>query len=142
MYQKWPKLLFQNKKPAKKGTTPVHQQAVSHAMVLDTYDPDQDSFIFKNTYDDESGGQPKKFKIERTHPNAPEELYFVHIDIRDMDNLPSQKQRKANKEAEMRTKKQRYSTQRRRCSSGTPSLTHGDRESSKSGPFLGFEYTT
>ena len=63
-------------------------QAISHAMVLDTYDPVQDLFIFKNTYDDESSGQPKKFKISRTHPNAPEELFFVHIEIKDMDNLP------------------------------------------------------
>ena len=69
-------------------------------MVLDTYDPVQDMLIFKNTYDDESGGQPKKFKIERTHPNAPEELYFVHIEIRDMKKLPSQKRREKNKEAQ------------------------------------------
>ena len=84
------------------------QQAVSHAMVLDTYDQAQDLLIFKNTYDDESSGQPKKFKIKRTDPNAPEELYFVHIDIRDLDNLPSQEQRKANKEAEMKKKKLFY----------------------------------
>ena len=76
------------------------QQAVSHAMVLDTYDPVQDLLIFKNTYDDESGGQPKKFKIKRTHPNAPEELYFVHIDVRDMERLPSQEQREKDKLAE------------------------------------------
>ena len=66
-------------------------------MVLDTYDPDQDLFIFKNTYDDESGGQPKHFKIQRTHPNAPGKLYFVHIEVRDMDNLSSQEQREVDK---------------------------------------------
>ena len=59
-------------------------------MVLDTYDKDQDLLIFKNTYDKKDstrirflkkiglGGteeQPKKFKIKRTHPNAPDELY-------------------------------------------------------------------
>ena len=76
------------------------QQAVSHAMVLDTYKPVRDSLIFKNTYDNESGGQPKKFRVKRTDPNAPEELYFVHIEIRDMDNLPSQEQRKSDKDAE------------------------------------------
>ena len=80
------------------------QQTVSHAMVLDMYDPDQDLLIFKNTYDDESGGQPKQFKIQRTHPNAPEELYFVHIEVRDMDNLPSQEQREEDKEAEREEK--------------------------------------
>ena len=78
-------------------------------MVLDTYDPNQDLLIFKNTYDDESGGQPKKFKIKRTHTNAPEELYFVHIEVRDMHNLPSQEQRKVDKETENEEKKQLYS---------------------------------
>ena len=67
----------------------VGAQSISHAMVLDTYDQNQDLLIFKNTYDDESGGQPKKFTISRTHPNAPEEFYFVHIEIKDMDNLPA-----------------------------------------------------
>ena len=66
------------------------QAEVSHAMVLDTYDKENDMLIFKNTYDDPENGQPKKFKIARTDPNAPEELYFVHIEIKDMDNLPSQ----------------------------------------------------
>ena len=68
-------------------------ESISHAMVLDTYDKDQDSFIFKNTYDDPTAGQPKKFKIKRTDPNAPEELYFVHIEVRDMENLPKLWQR-------------------------------------------------
>ena len=77
-------------------------------MVLDTYDPVQDMLIFKNTYDDESSGQPKKFKIERNHPNAPEELYFVHIEIRDVENLPSQEQREADKKEEMKKKKLFY----------------------------------
>ena len=81
------------------------QQAVSHTMVLDTINLDQDLLIFKNTYDDESGGQPKQFKISRTDPNAPKELYFVHIEVQDMDNLPSQEQRNADKEAERKEKK-------------------------------------
>ena len=58
---------------------------VSHAMVLDTFDPESDLLIFKNTYDQE--GQEKKVKISRTDPNAPEELYFVHIEVKDIDNL-------------------------------------------------------
>ena len=54
-------------------------------MVLDTFDPESDMLIFKNTYDQE--GQEKKVKVSRTDPNAPEELFFVHIEIKDMDNL-------------------------------------------------------
>ena len=77
-------------------------------MVLDTYDPDQDLLIFKNTYDDEQSGQPKRFKIKRTDPNAPKELFFVHIEVRDMDNLPSQEQREKDKKAEKEKKKQLY----------------------------------
>ena len=73
-------------------------------MVLDTYDEDRDLFIFKNTYDDEKKGKQKKLEIKRTDPNAPEELYFVHIEVKDMDNLPSQEERKANKEAEIKMK--------------------------------------
>ena len=73
-------------------------------MVLDTYEPNRDLLIFKNTYDDENGGQPKKFKIQRTDPNAPKELYFVHIEIQDIDNLPSEEQRKVNNEAAKRSK--------------------------------------
>ena len=68
---------------------------VAHAMVLDAMviDADNDMLIFKNTYDQQ--GQPKKVRIGRTHPNAPKELYFVHIDIKDMNNLPSQEERAA-----------------------------------------------
>ena len=64
---------------------------VSHAMVLDTFDPKSDMLIFKNTYDQE--GQPKQVKISRTDPNGPEELYFVHMEIKDMDYLPDQEER-------------------------------------------------
>ena len=78
-------------------------QADSHTMVLDTYDRDNDLLIFKNTYDDESG-QTKKFTIQRTDSNAPEELFFVHIEIRDMDNLPLELQRKSDKKAEEKDK--------------------------------------
>ena len=76
----------------------------SHTMVLDTYDRDNDLLIFKNTYDDESSGQTKKFTIQRTDSNAPEELFFVHIEIRETDNLPLQHQRKADKKAEEKDK--------------------------------------
>ena len=84
------------------------QRGVSHAMVLDTYNLKQDLLIFKNTYDNENGGQPKKFTISRTHPNAPKELYFVHIEITDMESLPSQRQRKADKEAEIEEKRNKF----------------------------------
>ena len=66
-------------------------------MVLDTYERNRDVLIFKNTYDDPDNSLPKKFEIERTHPNAPKELYFVHIDVRDMANLPSQRERERHK---------------------------------------------
>ena len=54
-------------------------------MVLDTFDPESDMLIFKNTYDQE--GQEKKIQVSRNDPNAPEELFFVHIEIKDIDNL-------------------------------------------------------
>ena len=65
-------------------------------MVLDTYDQSRDVLIFKNTYDNSENGQPKQVEIERTHRNAPKELYFVHIEVKDMDNPPPQKIRKLN----------------------------------------------
>ena len=68
-------------------------QGAEHAMVLDTYDSERDVLIFKNTYDDPSVGLTKNFEIERTEPNAPRELYFVQIEIQDMNNLPSQDER-------------------------------------------------
>ena len=61
------------------------QAEVSHAMVLDKFDENNDTLIFKNTYDDQENGQPKQFAIKRTDPNAPEELYFVHIEMKDMN---------------------------------------------------------
>ena len=69
---------------------------IDHAMVLDTYDQSRDVLIFKNTYDSPESGQPKKVEIERTHPNAPKELYFVHIEIRDMSklSLPTEESKK------------------------------------------------
>ena len=74
-------------------------------MVLDTYDREQDVLIFKNTYDYPSVGLPKKIEIKRTDPNVQRELYFVHIEIQDMDNLPSQDERMANKLAEFEARK-------------------------------------
>ena len=71
-------------------------------MVLDTFNQDRDLLIFKNTYDDEASGQPKQFTIERTHPNALNVLFFVHIKIKDLNNLPSQEQRAAEREAEIK----------------------------------------
>ena len=64
-------------------------------MVLDTFDADNDLFIFKNTYDDPENGQPKQFKIRRTDQNAPKEFYFVHIQVKDINNQPDQEETKA-----------------------------------------------
>ena len=49
-------------------------------MVLDRFDDGTDMWIFKNTYDQE--GQPKQVSVSRTDPTAPEELYFVHIEMK------------------------------------------------------------
>ena len=73
------------------------QSPVEHAMVLDTFDTTREVFIFKNTYDDPENGQPRRIEIHRTDQNAPEELYFVHIEIRDMAKLPSQSKRRKAK---------------------------------------------
>ena len=51
--------------------------------------------VFKITYDDAQSDKQKQFKISRTDPNAPEELYFVHIEVKDIDNLPGQQEREA-----------------------------------------------
>ena len=77
-------------------------------MVLDTYDRERDVLIFKNTYDDPNVGLTKKFEIERTDSNAPRELYFVHIEIRDMLNLPSQNEREANKRRQATTRNESH----------------------------------
>ena len=45
--------------------------------------------IFKNTYDDPENGQPKHFQIRRADQNAPTELYFVHMEIKSMNSLPT-----------------------------------------------------
>ena len=69
-------------------------------MVLDTYDECNDMLIFKNTQNDPKGGRPKPVRIARTDPSGPEELYFVHIEVKDLNNLPGQKERAAIKNAE------------------------------------------
>ena len=88
------------------------QGEVSHAMVLDIFDPENETFIFKNTYDQD--GQTKQFKVKRTDKNAPEELYFVHIEVKNMENLPDQRKRKAMKQAEL--KKRRKTFSKKSCS--------------------------
>ena len=65
-------------------------------MVLDTFDEEADMLIFKNTYDQD--GQSKQVKVSLHDPNTPEELYFVHLEIKDMDSLPSQAEREQNLE--------------------------------------------
>ena len=74
-------------------------------MVLDTFDPEEDLFIFKNTFDDEENDQPKRLTIKRKHPNAPKQLFFVHIEVEDMESLPSVDRRKADKQAEIELKR-------------------------------------
>ena len=64
-------------------------------MVLDTFDRQNDMLVFKITYDDAESDKQKQFKIPRTDKNAPEELYFVHIEVKDMDSLPTQEERTA-----------------------------------------------
>ena len=60
-------------------------------MVLDSYDKNRDVLIFKNTHN--LNGQPKKLEIKRTDLNAPNELYFVYIEVLNMENLPPQSER-------------------------------------------------
>ena len=89
----------------------------SHAMVLDKFDNESDKLVFKITYNDPENGEPRKFEISRTDPDAPEVLYFVHIEIEDMDSLPSQAEREANKKAEIDLRK-RLNKKRLESSSG------------------------
>ena len=72
-------------------------------MVLDIFDEANDMWIFKNTYDQD--GQPKQVSVSRNDPNSPEELYFVHIEVKDMNNLPSQEKRHEEWEPEMKKKR-------------------------------------
>ena len=54
-------------------------------MVLDTIK--NGKFIFKNTHSDN-----KKFEIEVNHNDAPDEFFFVHIEL-DMDRLDQIRER-------------------------------------------------
>ena len=58
-------------------------------MVLDTMRDGK--FIFKNTYSAE-----KKFEIDVDHQNAPDEFFFVHIQL-DLDRLDQIRQRRSRK---------------------------------------------
>ena len=63
-----------------------------HAMVLDTvqkitllnrskgYKVGDYKLIFKNTYNNEANGKPKKFTIKANDLCAPDVFYYVHID--------------------------------------------------------------
>ena len=77
-------------------------------MVLDKFDQKNDMLIFKNKYDDTENGQPKKFEIRRTDSNAPGELYFVHIEVKDINGLPSQKERHKNKKEEIKLRERTF----------------------------------
>ena len=55
--------------------------------------------IFKNTYDDPENGQTKQFEVPRTDPNAPEEFYFVHIEVKNMKKTTWSKKKTHNQES-------------------------------------------
>ena len=69
-----------------------------HAMVLDTveqitknsqrpgYEIGDYKLIFKNTYDNEYNGQPKKYTMNANNENAPGTFYYVHIVV-DLDQI-------------------------------------------------------
>ena len=69
-----------------------------HALVLDTvetitqynqsdgYQIGDVKLIFKNTYDDEENGKPKKYTINATSTIAPDIFYFMHINV-DLDQI-------------------------------------------------------
>ena len=62
-------------------------------MVLDTveqitennqssgYEIGDHRLVFKNTYDNEKNGQPKKYTVNANDENAPDTFYYVHIDV-------------------------------------------------------------
>ena len=62
-------------------------------MVLDTveeitennqspgYEIGDHKLVFKNTYDNEDNGQPKKYTMDAKDENAPDKFYYVHIDV-------------------------------------------------------------
>ena len=78
----------------------------SHALVLDTvekitqynqskgYDVGDHKLIFKNTYDDEENGKPKKFTINARSAKAPDVFFYVHIDV-DLDAVPNYEEMQA-----------------------------------------------
>ena len=67
-------------------------------MVLDTveqitennqspgYEIGDHKLVFKNTYDNEDNGQPKKYTMNANDENAPDTFYYVHIDV-DLDRI-------------------------------------------------------
>ena len=71
----------------------VEMDGILHAMVLDTvqqvtmdnqsqdFEEGDYKLIFKNTYDDEENGQPKKFTMKANASSAPDVFYYVHIDV-------------------------------------------------------------
>ena len=61
-------------------------------MVLDTvhevtdnlspgYEVGDFKLIFKNTFDDEENGQPRKVTLNAKDANAPDFFYYVHIGV-------------------------------------------------------------
>ena len=72
------------------------QKKGSHAMLLESYVQLNDELLFKNTYTHvQKARTMPTILIRRTDPYAPEELYFVHIKVKDMENLPGLEEREA-----------------------------------------------
>ena len=71
------------------GQLSMFNQGQKEGMLLKSYDQLKDELLFINTY------FPRTVLIRRTDPYAPEELYFVHIKVKDMDNLPGLEEREA-----------------------------------------------
>ena len=51
------------------------------------YEVGDHKLIFKNTYDDEENGKPKKYTINAKSARAPDVFFYVHIDV-DLDAVP------------------------------------------------------
>ena len=50
----------------------------------------------------------KKFEISGTDPNAPEELFFVHIKIEDMDSIVTARVMLKQKQSNVKNKQTNY----------------------------------
>ena len=82
-----------------------------HAMVLETveqitennkssgFEIGDHKLVFKNTYDNEDNGKPKRFTMNVSNQNTPDLFYYVHIDV-DLNQLKNVKKAKAEMSSE------------------------------------------